>query len=112
MQFEKMSYIPTAVIALGVAMLVSSGVRAYSLSSALEGSDLGAWLKFLQIAAQSVTAAALIFYFSIGNLKPVKFQKAETPGWDASHCRPSFTSYARNPVLSKFGRIIARPPRS
>ena len=107
-----MSYIPTAGIALGVAMLFSSGIRAYNLSSGLEGSDLGAWLKFVQIAAQSVTAAALIFYFSIGNLKPVKYQKAEMPGWDASHCRPSFTSYAKNPVLSKFGKIISRPPRS
>lgn len=97
-------------IVLGLALLVSSGFRAYS--TPLDGSDLTAWLRFIQIASQSLTGAALIFYFSLGGFKPIKFEKADTLSWDASHSRPSFTSFAANPVLSKFGRVTTRPPRT
>ena len=103
-------YSSVAGIVLGLALLISSGLRAYN--TPLDGSDLSIWLRYIQVASQSLTGAVLIFYFSLGGFKPIKFEKADTLSWDASHCRPSFTSYAANPVLAKFGRVTTRPPRT
>ena len=102
--------ISTMGIVLGVSLLVGSALRAYNNFPASNETDLSSWLRFIHISLQSVTGAALIFYFALGTLKPIAFGKAATPGWDASHMRPSFQNFGKNPVLAKFGRVSVRPP--
>ena len=102
--------VPYVGIALGIAMLVGSGLSAYKSFPASQNDSILPTLKYIKFATQAIIGSALIFYFSLGSFRPIKFNQAETPSWDASHARPGFQSFAANPVLAKFGRVRSRPP--
>ena len=84
-------------IVLGVALLVSSGMRAYADSGA---SVLG----YLRLATQATMGACLVFYFSLGKLKPIDFAKTDIGARELFHARPGFAKVGRNPVLAKYYR--------
>ncbi len=84
-------------VVLGLALLVSAWLRAY-------GNYPGEVLGYLRLASQATVGACLVFYFALGNFKPIAFAEAEIPSRDTAHARPGFAKFGRNPVLAKYAR--------
>jgi hypothetical protein len=96
MKFDKKA----AAVLVGLCLLINAGFKASN--SVNSGNGLLGYLSFLRLVIQCLLGFSLVVYCSMGKFKPINVTQSKLQSFDASHQRPSFTSYKRNVVLEKY----------